>query len=973
MILAVAAGVALGAAAQVNRGTTEGFFQRGTLMLADDNPVGAAQQTARALELYPDVAQAERELFAEASAQMYLCGDRAERLFKEFLQKYPSSALRPVAQLCIADWLYDRGRWAEALKSYGEVDPNTLQPDLMEGCIYREAYCYLKTADYDHALHNYDFLAQRNGYSNKARFYQGYIAYIQGDYRKAAERFGAVNPRTGEPCAMTDYYLAQTYLMDGDYEQALQTARKALDKPVPMPQGWRTDFREEAEKFRGETQRVAGESLYALGRTDEALPYLREYVEGSREPAVSALYILGVEDYRQGEYDRALERLAPVSAQESAMGQSAYLYIGQCYLQQGNYQAATLALDKALRYDFDPAVQEAAYYNYAVARMQGGKVPFSNAVDVFEQFLSRYPNSSLAPQVEDYVISGYMNADNYSAALAAIDRIKKPSQSVLAARQGVVYMLGSRELQQGQAASALGHFREAAASKYGSKDIAVESRLWEGECLYKQGDYKGAVGAYQSFLKQATKKNANRALAYYDLGYAQFAQKQFADALKSFTTAVETAGQRGQEGFEKQQLADAYNRMADCRYYAHDFSGAAADYERALAENPMAGDYPMYQQGLMKGLRRDHAGKIATLSDMTRRFPSSALIPSALLEIGESYGELDQPDEAVKTYRRLADRFPSTAQGRQGLLLLAMTELNRGNRSEAVEAYKKVVVMYPTSEEARAAADDLRDVYTDTGRVADYVQFMRSVPNAPGIEMAEAAAMQLEAVERAMDQGRQQDAATLAQELISTYPDTPEAVKALATKADVEYRRGDTENALATYTELSQRASTGADVNAARLGIMRSARDLGENDRALEAAEQLLASSTLSGAQLSEAQFVKAMALRDLNRGAEAVALWEQLASNTDDLNGTKAAYYLAQYHHDKGDEPLALKEVNALIEANPPHEYWVARAFILLSDVRRSQGNAFEADEYLRSLRENYPGDNADIFRMIDERLNTK
>ena len=61
---------------------------------------------------------------------------------------------------------------------------------------------------------------------------------------------------------------------------------------------------------------------------------------------------------------------------------------------------------------------------------------------------------------------------------------------------------------------------------------------------------------------------------------------------------------------------------------------------------------------------------------------------------------------------------------------------------------------------------------------------------------------------------------------------------------------------------------------------------------------------------------------------------------------------------------------MNKLIEANPPHDYWLARGFILLSDLLRRKGDTFEADEYLKSLKRNYPGTEADIFLMIDERL---
>lgn len=41
-----------------------------------------------------------------------------------------------------------------------------------------------------------------------------------------------------------------------------------------------------------------------------------------------------------------------------------------------------------------------------------------------------------------------------------------------------------------------------------------------------------------------------------------------------------------------------------------------------------------------------------------------------------------------------------------------------------------------------------------------------------------------------------------------------------------------------------------------------------------------------------------------------------------------------------------------------------------MLSDALRAQGNGFEADEYLRSLKSNYPGTEAEIFDMIDSRL---
>ena len=75
----------------------------------------------------------------------------------------------------------------------------------------------------------------------------------------------------------------------------------------------------------------------------------------------------------------------------------------------------------------------------------------------------------------------------------------------------------------------------------------------------------------------------------------------------------------------------------------------------------------------------------------------------------------------------------------------------------------------------------------------------------------------------------------------------------------------------------------------------------------------------------------------------------------------------------DHGKTDRAALAADALISSDTPHRYWLARGFILYSDILRKQGKTFEANEYLKSLRSNYPGTEADIFEMIDSRLNTK
>lgn len=946
-------GVEVTGAGSLNGSGAPGYVVRGALMQGDANVRGALDQLDEALRLYPSASEAEKAHVAAALAAMSVPGADAVERLEAFLRDYPASPWRSRALLAVADVLFDRGEYAAALNAYGRIPEGSLDAAMEEDALYRRAYCLLKFADYRRASAIYSQLDQTSAYGNEARFFQGYIAYAEGDYRRASELFAKVR-RDGMPAAMADYYMAQIHYMAGRHREAAATAQALLQ---------RTDV--DAD-FAAEARRIAGESLYATGDTRRGLELLGAYVASTATPQPSALYILGVDDYEQNLFRQAIEKLTPVAAQDNAMGQSAYLYIGQSYMKLDNNNAATLALEKAARMAHDRNVQETAFYNLAVARMQGGRVPFGSSVELFEEFLTRYPESKFAPEVAGYLVTGYMTDNNYAAALAAIDKIARPDREVLAARQRVLYSLGARELQGGEPAKAQKHLHEAASMKGYDRSIAAEATLWEGECRYKLGDYAGAVKCYNDYLRQDDGDRRNRPMAYYDLGYARFARKEFKDARADFARFIEQAG----SGADSHLLADACNRMADAQYYTSDFAGAAASYARAYELDPASGDYPMYQQGLMQGLRRDYKGKIETLGEMVERFPSSALVPSALLGIAESHGELGNTDRAIETYTSLVSRYPGTQQGRQGQLLLAITYLNAGNRAQAMAHYRRVVERYPSSDEARVAADDLKQLYADQGRVADYVEFINTVPDAPRPETAELARLTLTGAEKAVEQGRDADAMALATEIVEKYPDSPQAVEALAIKADAEFRAGRSTDALESYTALAGRASDAATVNAARMGIMRVSRDMGENEKVIETADLLLTSSALGASGKREVTYLKALALADTGRGAEALDLWNTLAADIADIHGTKSAYNIAAHYAEAGNDTRALEAVNRLIEANPPHDYWLARGFILLSDLLRRKGDTFEADEYLRSLRENYPGSEADIFRMIDERL---
>ena len=151
---------------------------------------------------------------------------------------------------------------------------------------------------------------------------------------------------------------------------------------------------------------------------------------------------------------------------------------------------------------------------------------------------------------------------------------------------------------------------------------------------------------------------------------------------------------------------------------------------------------------------------------------------------------------------------------------------------------------------------------------------------------------------------------------------------------------------------------------------MRTALQLEQYQKVHDSAGALLQLGGLSPEEENEATFNRAFALKKLKKGSEAVDDFKHLADNTRSIYGARAAYELADYYYQADNMKRAEKVLNEFIDAGTPHQYWLARGFILLADIYHKRGNVTEATQYLESLRNNYPGSDDDIFRMIDSRL---
>ena len=947
--IAAATFSALAATAQINNPTNTGDMLRAEAFYSAGDSEAALDQLRR---LDPEALDAGAALAAAWLSARALFADgqyaAARAALAAFDTDYPASPLRTLCRKYMADCLFASGDYAKALAAYTRIDADGLDSFQTAELHYRTGFCALEKDDMELARREFAAAASGSDYGSAARFHMGAIDYARGDYASAKALLRQTDTSKA-PGDMADYYLACIDLADGNYAQAAATARALMQRRSLSP---------EAE---AQMHRVAGEGLFRSGSRSEGLRELRAYLVAVKDPAPEACYFAGLGEYDDGNYAEAVALLDKATASgDPAVVQSAYLYIGQALHHRGDNDAAILAFDKAVKTDgSDSSVREAAYYNYAVARSEGAHVPFASSADIFENFLRLYPAGTYSDRVRGYLADGYMADKDYARALASLDGIASPGKRTRSAKQRLLYLLAADELAAGDLASARSRLDRAREYADADAATAAEITLLRGRLEAAAGNNGQAAAEYRRYLaSKASKTNAT--VARYGLGYALMAEADYEGARSAFALI------ENDRSLTPAQHADVLNRLGDIAFAKTDFKEAAALYRRAYDAAPASGDYAAFNGARMLGFSRDYEGKLRAIDAFMTEFPQSVLIPDALLERTQALISLGRNKDAVDTYRRLIEAYAGTPQGRRGYLEMAMTLLDMGRKDEAAAAYRDVISNYPTSEEALQASGLLKNIYASDGRGDQYLAFMESVENAPRVSADDTERLTYEAAAAA---NRRDGDISALRKYLERFPDAPHAPEALHTVAQAEYEAGRIPEALELFKSLEAKAPNSALATDARLGIMRSARDLGDYALAGSTAETIINSSAAPAA-LSEAIYTRGLALDADGDTAGAIELWQSQAADTKNIFGAKSAFHAAEALFESGETDKALAAVQKFTGSGSPHAYWVARGFILMSDIYRKKGKDFEAREYLEALRDNYPGTETDILSMIESRL---
>ena len=963
------------------------LFYEGKTMFDDENYAGCIDKLKEFNKTCKDAGLLKESEYLLIACDYRQGKDGVFETLRDYLDQNSETIHRNDICFMMGSCCFVHEKYSRVISWFKQVDIDNLSQKDQEDYAFRMAFSCMQEKKYDEAYNLFRLLNENSKkYEDASTYYLACIHYAEKDYNSALQLFNQLkNNREYKTEAL--YYTTQINFAQGRFSQTIKDGKGLL---AAYPDNDRVPG----------LNRIIGISYYEEENYAEASRYLLPYIQNAASPSRRDYYQLGMSLYHIQRYNEAIQYLGQSTSKTDAAGQSANLFLGQSYLKTGNQKNALMAFEAASAVNFDPKVKEAAMYNYAILLYQTSNSAFGESVTVLENFLNAYPNSIYADKINDCLVEVYLTTKNYDTALASINKIKNPGNKILEAKQKIYYHLGTVDFTNTQYETAIDYFTKAInLGNYAPQEKAL-SAYWRGESYFRLNKFDEAIRNFQTFRESGVKSGDLSALSLYSLGYCYFNKGQFSTALNFFSNYI-----KEEKDNSKMSLADAYIRLGDCYFESRNFQAAENAYSKATSLQPSMADYAIYQNGFVLGLQKNYQGKIEQMDKLIRNYPDSRFVPDAMYEKGRAYVMLDQSKAAIDTYNLLWSKYPDSYFARRAGIQIGLLYFNSNQPQQSATIYKKVISQYPGSEEAKIAVQDLKSVYVDMGDVNGYAKYVNSLGGMAKFEVSEQDSLTYLSAERLFTKGDISQAQSALKKYIQDFPNGGFVYKAhyylgntylnqgqnalakaefesvvkagnnvftedaLAHLADIQYKEKDYASALTNYNKLSNIAGRKSNVSAGLLGVIRCASVLKKHADVLNAASSLLKESNLSPEIVTEAKYSQAKAFLALNEQAKAVPVLKEISKDTRTVFGAEAKYLLAQSYYNSKQYDLAETEALNYAKVGTPHAYWLARSFILLSDVYVAKKDNLQAKQYLESLKQNYK-QNDDIQGMINERL---
>lgn len=913
----------------------------------------------------------EESSFYRALCALYLMNENSEYFLEYFATTYPLSPRWQEAHITAANYYFNNRRYRKVIQWLGAIDQRDVPAAFRSEYYFKLGYSHMMEGDIERAR-NLFFQGKdyKGEYQSHHRYYYGHVAYEAEQYTTALEQFKLLmgDDQFG---GVVPYYMSQIYYKTGDIDELLKVGEQLLDQAVPSRAA--------------EIAKLIGEGYYQKKKYREAAIYLEKHQELGGKLKDEDHYKLGFVLYKTGRYQEAIKAFNKIHTRGDQLGQSAYYHLADCYLKTDQPNEAQSAFFRASESGDDLVLREDAYFNYAKLSYQSS-TPFEQPLDIFKNFLQKYPNSRHRQQANEYLANLYLNSKDYESALKAISAAGLDQPTMQGAYQKVAYFRAVQHFNAIQYPAAKGLFLKSLEYPLNNVYTAL-AHYWLAEIAYREKDYDGALvelSKFESTPGSATLSEYKRSL--YNKAYTYFSKGDYANSATNFRLFL------GQMRPGTKLANDAELRLADSYFMTAQYGNAINYYSTYLQRDVPDADYATFQRSLCYGLIDEPEKKANSLEQLVKTYPQSVYATDAYFELGETYMKLGKNSRAEGIFTDFLKDYPKSRFIKNAHIALGLIYRTQNRGGEALEQFKTVVESYPSTPESKQALGLAKIQYAELDRLTEYVDWIQTLTGAnigqgqldstlyngafdrysfgdcegtikgmgdyldkfpDGIFRVPA---NYYLAECAFNAG-QDDVAKASYEFVAASGELSFRKRTVERLASLYYAERDFDKSFYYYQQVLGLVGNADEGRRARLGLMRSAKALGKTAQVMQYAESLLQDDGLPGDWRTESLVNAARASLALNDSANAKLYYGQIKNEVTGEAQAEAAYYLAEFDHVVGHYQKSNDQIFWMIDNLPTYPTWRWKSLLLMAKNYAELGDDFQATYTLDFII-----DNADI-----------
>lgn len=917
------------------------------------------------------------------------CGDSELELL-HFVEQHPHSSYTDRAMAALGGLYYASEAYGSAVYWLRKVNRALLPEDLCAEVEYRLGYALMREGQDREALALFEPLTYYQKRKSDALFYAGYLSMKGGALSKGSRYLGELvnHPQYGSYALA---YLGEARLSEGRYGEAIQLAERGL-----------SSGRDADRSVQASLSRTAGLATSLLGQSEASVRYLKQYLAAGGDAGGVELLTLGKELLALGRYGEAEPYLLQVGEEgTNFMSQLALYYAGLCRLSERKLGGAIDLFDRASAMGVYAPITEVSAYNAALASYAGTPGRLGDGSRRLARFLERYPQSSYRGEVLSYLEEAYLHEPNSGAVLKALEEFSPLPTELVRVRDRVKLRRAGTSLASGDVSVATQQYDELIKSGRDAESVA-EAYLWKGEAAYRAKDYREAIRSTEQYLKVRPSSLPLNPNAYYTLGYACYNLGRYGDAegwLKRFESELTEP--------TPDQKSAVNCRLGDIAMQRRAYEEAVRYYQKAEQAGGREADHALFNRAMILGLQKKYQDKATLLALLPQRYPASSLIDEALYEQGRARQLVGDVSGAEQLFTRFLRERANSPFAPKVALQLALTYYGESRLDDAVKAYERVVRNYPQSGEAKSALQDLKSISIQLNRVDSYSRLVQETGVSEQLSLTELDSLAYLAAEGVVARGANAEGIEALESYIKSYPRGAFVDKATYSQALLKYQArqysdvvtllsgrvktfqgklaedsyrllassydklNEPGRAAEAYLSLALSVGDKAGRSTWVISSAERAETSGSIDFAVSLANQV-ANGTLSVSDEAAAKvYLSAAKLTALDNQKSQALRYAKLVMKHKDFGGHAIARtILALDLYDQGNYQAAKKEMEQVTTRGTTDAYWLARAFILLSDCYDKLGDKESAKLYLESVKGSYSNRNDGILKMIDTRL---